>query len=149
MKMVNPLVRNYQPSDQQKIEQIQLESQADLKASTPAGYFDDLSQIAQSFRDGAFLVAIVDEEVAGYGGLLPTGEIVRMRVARKYRRRGIASALLTQLVAHARQLHFNAVHLHTLEEQESAQNLYRRFGFRESGRGILHGNNVVALELKT
>ena len=141
------LIRNYQPSDQNAIEAIQTESQAHLDPSTPPGYFDDLSDICIAYHDGTFVVVEIDATVAGFGGLLPTGEIVRMRVASHHRRKGLARAVLSELVTSARGFGMKSVYLHTLEEQLSAQALYANFGFNEAGRGELFGNPVVRYEL--
>ncbi len=141
------LIRDYQSSDQKAIEAIQTESQADLDPTIPPGYFDDLSDICISFHDGRFIVVEIDDKVAGFGGLLPTGEIVRMRVATHHRRKGLARAVLSELVSSARGLGMKSVHLHTLKEQLSAQALYANSGFNEAGRSELFGNQVVRYEL--
>ncbi len=140
-------IRDYQPSDQKAIDAIQVESQVDLDAATPPGYFDDLSDIRSAFCKGKFIIVEIDNEVAGFGGLLPSGEIVRMRVAIRHRRKGLARAILSQLLCSACDLGMKSVHLHTLQEQVSAQVLYTNFGFIETSRGELHGNKVVSYEL--
>ena len=140
-------IRQYQASDQEQIDSIQVESQESLKASTPAGYFDDLSNIPTSYSGGTFLIAEVEGQVVGFGGLLSTGELVRMRVRQQSRRQGIASQLLTELTTFARQLGMTSVYLYTLEEQLSAQALYKHFGFRETERVELFGNKVIRYEL--
>jgi len=142
------IIRPYAPEDQPQIEAIQEESQSSLAAVTPDGYFEDLSNIPLAFSEGAFLVAVSKDEIAGYGGLLPSGEIVRMRVASIHRRRGIATRLLRALVDSARKLGKDRIYLHTLEEQTSAQLLYTSFGFSESARGVLLENSVVAYEFE-
>ena len=140
-------VRPYVSTDLAQIRQIHTASEADLSAVAPDGFFDDLDNIPVAYRSGLFLVCEREREVAGFGGLFPTGEIVRMRVASKYRRKGIATLVLNGLVEGARTLGMRRVYLHTLEEQRPAHALYEKFGFVESGRGEIHGNKVIAYEL--
>ena len=141
------IVRLYKPEDQQAIELIQQESQSSLRANTPEGFFSDLTNIPAAFEGGLFLVAELEGRVAGFGGLFADGEIVRMRVRADCRRKGVATHILQALIAGAKQLGMKQVHLHTLEEQHSAQQLYLAFGFVETERGELHGNRVVAYHL--
>ena len=95
------------------------------------------------FDGGAFIVAEENGEIVGMGGLLPSGEVVRMRTDPRYQRRGIATLVLDALEAEAVQLGFRELHLHTLETQVKAQRLYEKCGFQESARGKIHGNPVV------
>gem|GEM_PF-2566686 len=139
-------IRPYQNRDQSAIEEILAASEVELGVVAPEGFFDDLADIPASFADGTFLVAEEDGEVVGYGALRPTGEIVRMRVSANHRRRGIASRILTRLIAAAVELGFDKVHLHTLDTQTAAQALYKDFGFCEVGRGELYGYDVVGFE---
>ena len=141
------IIREYRPEDLPAIDAIQIASQPDLNAKAPDGYFDDLKDIPNAFAEGRFAVAEIDGEVAGFGGLLATGEIVRMRVATQHRRKGVANAILTKLVTSAASLGMDKVHLHTLEEQSSAQALYLKFGFKQTRRGELNGNRVIGYEL--
>lgn len=139
-------IRPYRDTDQHAIDAIQHESQLHLSASTPDGFFDDLQDIPLAFSGGVFLVAVDSEEVVGFGGLLPSGEIVRMRVSSAHRRKGIALELLTQIANSASKLDIPIVYLHTLAEQEAAISLYARFGFQETDREEIHGNEVVRFE---
>lgn len=140
------VLRPYSQADQSRIEAIQNESQEDIDPSVPVDYFDDLIDIDQAFSDGAFLICEVNGTVAGYGGLRPDGEIVRMRVSSEFRRRGFASEILGGLIQAARRQSLARVYLHTLAEQTAAQALYLDFGFIEKDRGTLHGNAVVLYE---
>jgi len=65
-------------------------------------------------------------EAIGTARLLPDGHIGRMAVLANWRRRGVGSLLLAELVAAARELKHQAVEL---SAQTHAIGFYRRFGF--------------------
>jgi phosphinothricin acetyltransferase len=73
-------------------------------------------------------------------------------VTRARRGRGIGTALLVGLEAHARAGGFRKIVLHALNANEHGKNLYRRSGYREVGvfreHGIIDGRfvDVVAME---
>ena len=67
-----------------------------------------------------------DDRIVGTARLLPNQYIGRMCVARAYRRRGIASAMLQHFINHAREQEFDALYLNA---QVSALPFYQRFGF--------------------
>jgi len=62
------------------------------------------------------------------------GHIGRMAVLAGHRRRGVGGALLTDLVERARRAGLAAVHLNA---QTSAEDFYRRHGFRPAGEVFL------------
>lgn len=140
------ILREFSSNDQASILSIHEESQLDLDENVPADYFNDLLDIESAFSGGSFVVAAEENDVVGYGGLLPSGEIVRMRVAATHRRRGIANRILSALIARAAELNFEKVHLHTLEQQIGAQKLYENAGFHEVFRGEMGQNWVVGYE---
>lgn len=137
-------IRSYEPGDAAAIRRLHAESQVDVEASVADDYFDDLFSIEESFDGGAFVVANTGENLVGMGGLFASGEVVRMRVAAKYRRQGIARLILRELIGSAERLGCETIHLHTLQEQLAAQALYLSCGFVEVDRGCLRGNAVVA-----
>lgn len=63
------------------------------------------------------------------------GEIKSMRTARTHRRRGVAAAMLTHLVAEARRRGYARLSLETgsMAEFEPARRLYASFGFEPCG----------------
>ena len=140
------ILRAYAGSDLTAVVGIHEASQIELNAAVPAGYFDDLHNVETVFQGGAFLVADNDGEVVGYGGLMPSGEIVRMRVSVEFQGQGIGRRILNGLIARAAELGFPKVFLHTLEEQTIAQGLYEAAGFVEIFRGDVDGNRVVGYE---
>jgi ribosomal-protein-alanine N-acetyltransferase len=140
-------IRPYRPGDLSAVLALQTNSDADLAATVPENFYDDLRSIETAYAKGAFVIAESEDLIVGMGGLLPTGEIVRMRVDIQHRRKGIASQVLDALLLRARELGLSRVFLHTLNEQLAAQQLYQAKGFLELGRGEIHGNSVIAYEL--
>ena len=96
------------------------------------------------FDDGAvFAVALnPQDEVIGTARLLPQGKIGRMAVLIEYRRQGIASALLQQLLDVAKQQGHQHI---SLSAQQSVTDFYLKHGFAPIGQphveaGIPHQN---------
>ncbi|MFO0272726.1 MAG: GNAT family N-acetyltransferase [Betaproteobacteria bacterium] len=81
----------------------------------------------------AFFLARGDAVAVGCGALRPldatTAELTRMFVQRSARRRGLARALVTALLAQARDLDYAAVRLETGNRQPEAMALYASCGF--------------------
>ncbi len=87
-----------------------------------------------------------DGSAIGTGRLLPNGHIGRMAVIRPWRERGVGSALLTTLIAMAREAGFVETQLHA---QTHALAFYRKHGYTPFGdefteAGIPH----VAMRLR-
>ena len=82
---------------------------------------DSASQHVLAFADGV---------PVGTGRLLPDGHIGRMAVLKPWRGQGVGRALLTALLAMARQAGFIEAVLHA---QTHALNFYKKQGFLESG----------------
>ena len=83
-----------------------------------------------------YIVALMDEEVVGYSGLFfggGYGQITNVAVRTDYRRQGVASRLLLQMLSHAVDIGMTALSLEVRASNESAQRLYERFGFRSVG----------------
>ena len=136
-------LRAFRSSDTDSLPDLHRNAYDEDETAVPDDFFDDLKDVEAGFAGGAFIVAEEDGGIVGMGGLLPSGEIVRMRVDPRYQRRGVATRILGALEAEAAKLHVSELHLHTLETQRKAQALYEKYGFRESARGEVHGNPVV------
>lgn len=79
-----------------------------------------------------FLVAEADDKVLGYVGMmyvLDEGYISNVAVAPEYRRRGFASALITELLRRAEELALSFVTLEVRQTNAPAIALYEGFGF--------------------
>ena len=94
-----------------------------------------LSEMTES-SNRCYLVARMDREVVGYGGLICYGEeahITNIAVDPMHQRGKIGSRLLYELVTNAVDLGAEAVSLEVRVTNWGAQRLYGRFGFRPVG----------------
>ncbi len=94
-----------------------------------------LSEMSES-HNRCYLVARVDREVVGYGGLICYGEeahITNVAVDPLQHRRGIGSRVLNDLLLAGADLGAEAVSLEVRVTNWGAQRLYGRFGFRPVG----------------
>ena len=79
-----------------------------------------------------YYIAVCNGEVCGYGGMwrvLDEGSITNIAVLEEHRRKGIASALLKQLLSCG----VNYVTLEVRRSNTSAINLYSKHGFKPVG----------------
>ena len=79
-----------------------------------------------------FVVAELGHQVVGYAGFWQENgraHIAKLAVAPAYRRRGIGSALLQQMIDQIRRIGCNEAFLEVRRSNSVAQDLYRRFGF--------------------
>jgi ribosomal-protein-alanine N-acetyltransferase len=98
-------------------------------------------------------IAEIAGVVAGYGVAwlgAGTGHLGNLAVAPEVRRRGIARALLEDLLERARALDIERVALEVRGSNFPAQELYRAYGFRVAGlrRGYYRDNGEDALILE-
>jgi ribosomal-protein-alanine N-acetyltransferase len=94
-----------------------------------------LAEMAES-RNRSYLVARIDREVVGYGGLICYGEeahITNVAVDPLHQRQKIASRLLHDLILAGIDLGAEAVSLEVRVTNWGAQRLYGRFGFHPVG----------------
>lgn len=89
---------------------------------------------ADFVHPGVLLVADLDGVPVGCGGLRPygedAGEVKRMYVDPAFRGKGVARALLSALVGHARQVGLRRLMLETGTEQPEAVGLYESEGWQ-------------------
>jgi ribosomal protein S18 acetylase RimI-like enzyme len=85
-----------------------------------------------------FVVAVVDEKPVGYCYCSVEepgqGHLVRMATRPAWQGQGIGTRLVAEAMRYFRQAGVQCVTLNTQEENEPAQRLYHRFGFRLKGR---------------
>jgi ribosomal-protein-alanine N-acetyltransferase len=94
-----------------------------------------LSEMSES-ANRRYLVARIDREVVGYGGLICYGEeahITNVAVDPEFQRRKIATRLLYDLIRSAAEMDADAVSLEVRVTNWGAQRLYGAFGFRPVG----------------
>src|SRR5574343_339733 len=88
---------------------------------------------------GRLLLALVDGQVAACGAFRPLAdvdyanacEMKRLYVRPAFRGRGLGRQLAQALLDHARQAGYSAMLLDTLDEMETARDLYAALGFEE------------------
>jgi GNAT superfamily N-acetyltransferase len=94
----------------------------------------DLKNIAESYKNGTFLVAWLEGEIVGTGAFVPqsdeTVEVVRMSVARHVRRQGIGRKVLSELCRQAHQQGYQRVILETTDTWQNTISFYKAFGFK-------------------
>lgn len=84
-----------------------------------------------------FLGAWLSDEFVGYlifYFAADEGEVVRIAVDAKYRRRGAALRLLEEIEKICRERNIRKIMLDVRESNEAAAKLYKNFGFAEDGR---------------
>ena len=87
-----------------------------------------------------FVVAVAGREPVGYCycsvGEKEHGHLIRMAVHPAWQGQGIGTRLVAEAVRFFRQAGVRRITLNTQEENERAQRLYRKFGFRLMGREV-------------
>lgn len=94
-----------------------------------------LSEMSET-GNRCYLVARIDREVVGYGGLISYGEeahVTNVAVDPLHHRHKIGSRLLHDLIQNAIAMGAEAVSLEVRVSNWGAQRLYGRFGFRPVG----------------
>jgi len=105
-------------------------------------------------RDRLYLVARVDREVVGYGGVMTNGEeahVTTIAVHPQHHRHKIGTRLLYELIQGAMRMGATAVSLEVRVTNWGAQRMYGRFGFRPVGirRNYYQETNEDALIMWT
>lgn len=83
-----------------------------------------------------FLVATENDEVIGYIGMstvIDEGYIFNVAVKSTQRKKGIASALINELITYGKKNNFCFITLEVRESNEPAISLYSKFGFIKVG----------------
>lgn len=86
--------------------------------------------------------ALIEHDMSSHPELSPW--LAGVYVAPEYRRRGLGSALVRQVVSMAAALGVPRLYLHT----DSAQGLYTRLGWAEIGREFYLGRDVVLMDIE-
>jgi ribosomal-protein-alanine N-acetyltransferase len=101
--------------------------------SKPWSYNDFLESIK---GPNIYIVAIIQEEVAGYCGLWGVageGQINNVAVAKKFRNQGIAFVMLTQLIYLGKMQGLGEFTLEVRRSNHSAITVYHKLGFLDEG----------------
>lgn len=109
----------------------------------------DLDNIALSYSDSTFLLALRAGKVIGTGALVPksddTAEIVRMSVSSTMRRCGIGRKILNELCLRAKAEGYKRIILETTETWAEAIEFYKQLGFKITH--YLDGDVYFSLDL--
>ncbi|MDP9846740.1 ribosomal protein S18-alanine N-acetyltransferase [Streptosporangium lutulentum] len=87
-------------------------------------------------RTRHYVVALVDDEIVGYAGLFAAGDqadVQTIAVLSGWRRTGIGSAMLTELLSEAVRRGAQSIFLEVRADNPGAQAVYSGFGFEEIG----------------
>jgi [ribosomal protein S18]-alanine N-acetyltransferase len=131
-------VRRFRPSDLDRI--LEIEVSAFPKAAYSRDLFLELFEKCGAY----FYVAIRGRSILGYSVAcvrLPRAELISIAVDRHYRRLGIADALLRRTVSRLRQAGASRLNLMVRARNRGAIALYRKFGFRRTGRAPRYYEN--------
>lgn len=117
---------------------------------TPALFLSEIS----SGRSRYYIVALLEDKVVGYAGLMCYGEeghVTNIAVDPDHHRHKIGTRLLYELVREAQRMGATAVSLEVRVTNLKAQHLYQKFGFRPVGvrKGYYQETNEDALVMWT
>jgi ribosomal protein S18 acetylase RimI-like enzyme len=136
-----PLIRVLTPADQATARALILEGLGERFGFVDETRNPDVDDLVASYlaQGHLVLVAVVADALAGAGALIfePDGvtcQLVRVSVRRDLRRLGIARALITELLARARERGRRRIWVETDEPWRDAIALYERLGFVEYAR---------------
>ncbi len=134
-------IRRYQEIDLESIWELHISGLVQTQSYIADPKLDaDLNDIKNHYlkNNGEFLVVIYDNKIVGMGALRKidnnTAELKRMRVKLDYQGQGVGTLILKSLIEKAKNLGYKKLVLDTSSKQESAQNLYKKFGFKEEYR---------------
>jgi ribosomal protein S18 acetylase RimI-like enzyme len=108
-----------------------------MQEVTDPELLDELATLGERYGppDGALVVCMLEDEPAGVVALRRHDErscvMKRLFVRPEFRRKGVARALATRLLAEAERLGYERMVLDTPTENGRALNLYRSLGFTE------------------
>ncbi len=145
-------IRPFQPEDQPAVRRLILDGLGEHFGVVDETRNPDVDDIAGHYteRGHVFLVAVHGEEIIGSAALVcedaQTGQLVRVSVARAWRRRGLARSLIQQLIAVARACGLKRLWMETNDDWEAAIGLYASCGFVEYDRreGNVYMTRAVA-----
>ncbi len=83
-----------------------------------------------------YRIALLDGEVVGYAGLwhvVTEGHITNVAVLQEHRRKGIADALMQEMIKIAQEKEMIGITLEVRISNLGAQRLYTKYGFRPEG----------------
>ena len=97
-----------------------------------------------------YIVAEIDGEIVGYAGIwiiLDEGHITNVAVHPEHRRKGIAKAIISEIIARSEEAGANLFALEVRTSNEAAILLYEKFDFKKVGirKGYYENNGEDAI----
>ena len=138
-------------ADKTSIIELNNKSLSEIEVEGLPDFFSDFNNIESYYlANGTFVVAEIDGELVGMGGLRVvdpgTARINRMRVDPNHQRKGIAREILGLLEEKAKVYSVKKILLNTLKVQLKAQSFYESHGYIKIGEGSPNGFEVVMYE---
>jgi putative acetyltransferase len=131
------ILRPFEPADQAAARGLILAGLAEHWGTLDPTLNPDLRDIAATYGEAVFFVAVAGSTLVGTGVLIHeapgVARIVRMSVAASWRRRGIARTILAALCAEARAAGYRQIVLETTATWAGAIAFYQRNGFTITG----------------
>lgn len=88
--------------------------------------------LEESMNSGCrFVIAEVDNNVVGYAGIYPSGDITNIAVLPEYRGRGLGELLVKSILNLALQMDMDKVFLEVRRSNIAAIRLYEKCGFKQ------------------
>ena len=132
------VIRAFEAADQAAARAVILEGLGEHFGFIDETLNPDLDDIATSYANGVFLVAVIDGGIAGTGAMMPqpdgTALVARMSTLAKHRRRGVARQILSALIEQARERGCTRIVLGTNAEWGDAIAFYAATGLTEMRR---------------
>lgn len=146
-------LRRYKPADAEAVAYLHVYAIQQAGAYLGRGpWDDDIYAIEEVYlnNQGEFLIGEWNGIFVGMGALRRTNperaQIKRMRIHPDYQGRGFGQIIYDELESRARAIGYKTLHLDTSVVQVSAQKLYEKNGFREVGRDVYQGLEVILYE---
>jgi len=133
------IVRPLRPEDLPEVERIE-------RQAMPAPWSEEQLRAEIGVAGGLALVATEDEALCGYAFFrtcLPECELLHLVVAPKWRRRGMAAALLAQALAGLADQGNTVCFLEVRASNGAARRLYEKVGFLQTGTRKRYYNQPV------
>jgi len=129
------IVRRYISSDKEQVKELyalaSVHSEIGYRSGPWESDFDDIEN--HFLKDGEFLVGLTDNKIVAMGGCRKIsdniGQIRRMRVHPKYRRKGYAQQIIQKLEKVAKRNKMSELQLKTSTQQKMAQHFYEKNGY--------------------
>jgi putative acetyltransferase len=135
-------LRPYLPSDASRcaeilrasIEELASEDYSAGQCAAWAARADDMADFAKRLGAALTLIALIDDELAGFASLKGADAIDMLYVDPRYARRGVGAALLDALVKLATARGAKAT---TADVSDTARPLFERLGFQAQRRNLV------------